>query len=113
MPLLLVAATGVDYTEENVELAGERVYNLERLFNLRAGLTGADDTLPKRILEVPLLKGEAEGKLPRLDVLLPEYYELRGWDKNGVPTPEKLDQLGLTDEGGVCGIPAPEKLARR
>lgn len=112
MPLLLVAATGVDYTEENVELAGERVYNLERLFNLRAGLTAADDTLPKRILEEPLLKDEAEGKLPRLDVLLPEYYQLRGWGKNGVPTPERLDQLGLTEEGMVCGIPVPEKLAR-
>ena len=112
MPLLLAVATGVDYTEENVELAGERVYNLERLFNLRAGLTAADDTLPKRILEEPLLKGEAEGQVARLDVLLPEYYQLRGWDKNGVPIPEKLDQLGLTEEGMICGIPALEKLVR-
>ncbi|MBA7560274.1 hypothetical protein ES708_01897 [subsurface metagenome] len=61
----------------------------------------ADDTLPERILKQPLLKGDAEGKLPGLDVLLPEYYELRGWDKNGIPTPEKLAQLGLTEEGGV------------
>ncbi|HUV56127.1 MAG TPA: aldehyde ferredoxin oxidoreductase family protein [Dehalococcoidales bacterium] len=112
MPLLLAAATGVDYNEENLELAGERAYNLERLFNLRAGFTRADDTLPKRILEVPLLKDDAEGKLPRLDVLLPEYYQLRGWDKNGVPTPEKLDQLGLTEEGMICGIPALEKVTR-
>ena len=101
MPLLLAAATGIDYTEENVELVGERAYNLERLFLLRAGFTGADDTLPDRILKQPLLKGDAEGNVPRLDVLLPEYYELRGWDKNGVPTPEKLAQLGLTEEGGI------------
>jgi aldehyde:ferredoxin oxidoreductase len=59
-----------------------------------------------------MLKDEAEGKLPRLDVLLPEYYQLRGWGKNGVPTPERLDQLGLTEEGMVCGISVPEKLAR-
>ena len=101
MLLLLEAATGAGYTEEDVELAGERIWNLARLFNLTAGLTAADDTLPKRILEEPLLKGEAEGKVARLDVLLPEYYELRGWDKNGVPTSEKLAQLGLTDEGGL------------
>ncbi len=101
IPLMLEAATGAGYTEENVQLAGERVFNLERLFNLRAGFTAADDTLPKRILKQPLLKGEAEGKIPRLDVLLPEYYELRGWDKNGVPTTKKLAQLGLTEEGGL------------
>ena len=101
MPLLLEAATGAGYTEENMQLAGERIWNLEKLFNLRAGFTVADDTLPQRILEVPLLDGDAKGNVPRLDILLPEYYELRGWDKNGVPTSEKLAQLGLTEEGGI------------
>ena len=48
------------------------------------------------MLKEPLLKGESEGQVVRLDIMLPEYYKLRGWDKNGVPTPEKLEQLGLT-----------------
>ena len=95
MVAMLSALTGVDYTEESLLLAGERIWNLERQFNLKAGLTAADDTLSKRILEEPCLKGAAEGQVVRLNEMLPEYYELRGWDKNGVPTPEKLAELGL------------------
>ncbi len=95
MVTLLSVVTGVDYTEEGLLKAGERIWNLERLFILEAGFTGADDTLPKRLLEEPCLKGDAEGLVVRLDEMLPEYYELRGWDKNSVPTPEKLAELGL------------------
>jgi aldehyde:ferredoxin oxidoreductase len=88
--------TGTGYTEETMMLAGERIFNLERLFNLRAGITSQDDTLPKRILQEPMLGGAAKGQVVRLPEMLPEYYRLRGWDENGVPTPEKLAQLGLT-----------------
>jgi len=92
----LRAATGFDYTTEELMLAGERIYNLERLFNLKAGLTKEDDTLPKRVLKEALKYGPMEGKVNRLDEMLPKYYELRGWDADGRPTPEKLEQLGLT-----------------
>jgi aldehyde:ferredoxin oxidoreductase len=91
----LTAATGVDYTLEELMTIGERIWNLERRWNERSGMTGAEDTLPKRILEEPLPSGPAKGKVNRLGEMLPEYYELRGWDKNGKITPEKLKELGL------------------
>jgi aldehyde:ferredoxin oxidoreductase len=91
----LELATGANYTEETLMLAGERIFNLERLFNLKAGITGRDDTLPERMLKELVLKGQAEGQVVRLTEMLPGYYSLRGWDKNGVPTLEKLHQLGL------------------
>ncbi len=75
--------------------AAERVYNLERLFLLGAGITKADDTLPPRMLEEPLTEGPAAGHVVELDAMLSKFYELRGWDENGVPTPEKLQELGL------------------
>jgi aldehyde:ferredoxin oxidoreductase len=73
-------------------LIGEKIWNLERLFNLKAGLSGKDDTLPKRITDEPRVKNQ----VVHLARMLPEYYRLRGWDENGIPTPEKLLQLGLT-----------------
>ena len=93
----LEAATGAGYTLDSMILAGERIWNLERMFNLKAGFTKEDDTLPKRMLEEPLPDGPGEGQVNRLDEMLPEYYQLRGWDENGVPTPEKLSELGLED----------------
>jgi len=92
---LLEVATGAGYNKETMFLASERIWNLERLFNLRAGLTAKDDTLPRRQLEEPMPEGPAKGHVVELDRMLPEYYELRGWDKNGVPTPGKLAELGL------------------
>jgi len=97
----LELATGAGYTEETMMLAGERIFNLERLFNLEAGMTGKDDTLPKRMLEEPMLKGQAKGQVVKLGEMLPEYYKLRGWDENGVPAPEKLAQLGLTRKADI------------
>jgi len=94
---LLETATRAGYTEENLLQAGERIWNLERLFNLKAGFTAADDTLPKRLLEEPIPAGPAKGRVNRLSEMLPEYYRARGWDENGVPTPEKLAELGLAD----------------
>ena len=74
---------------------GERVWNLERQFNLAAGLTMADDTLPKRILQEPAPSGVAKGLVSRLPEMLPEYYKQRGWSADGRPTAETLQRLGL------------------
>ncbi|MGR3914905.1 MAG: aldehyde ferredoxin oxidoreductase family protein [Gammaproteobacteria bacterium] len=84
-----------DWSEERLRETGERIWNLERLFNLKAGLTRKDDTLPPRMLKDPLPSGFAKGGVTELDVLLPEYYKLRGWDANGVPRKQKLQALGL------------------
>lgn len=92
---LMTYATGVEYTAESLLEAGERVFNLERLFLLGAGFTGADDTLPPRMLEEPLPEGPAAGHVVELAQMLPEFYRNRGWDQKGVPTPEKLTALRI------------------
>ncbi len=92
---LLSAVTGVEYSTEEALKAGERIWNLERLWNLKAGLTKDDDTLPPRFTKEPMPDGPSKGQVVHLDVMLPEYYKLRGWDENGVPTKEKLKELGL------------------
>jgi len=93
---LIELATGTHFggLEEFLKV-GERIYTLERTFNMRAGLTGSDDTLPKRMLEEPLDDGPSKGNVARIGEMLPEYYRLRGWDEQGVPLPEKLAELGL------------------
>lgn len=91
----LVAATGVNFSLEETLTIGERIWNLERHWNERAGVGSGADTLPKRILEEPLPSGPAKGKVNRLGEMLPEYYQLRGWDTDGRLTPEKLKELGL------------------
>jgi len=89
------AACEGEWTEERLVESGERTWNIERQFNLAAGLTRADDTLPKRLLEVPAPAGTAKGKVCQLDIMLPEYYEARGWTTEGVPTEETLKRLGM------------------
>jgi aldehyde:ferredoxin oxidoreductase len=89
------AATGKALTDEQMMEIGERVWNLERVFNLKAGIDPAQDTLPKRILTEPLPDGPMQGSLARLSEMLPEYYSARGWDAKGIPTGEKLASLGL------------------
>ena len=75
---------------------GERIIQLERLFNLREGLTPADDTLPKRLLQEPVPDGPGQGQVVPLVPLLEQYYQVRGWDLNsGRPSAEKLESLGL------------------
>ena len=88
-------ATGAGYTPESLLEAGERIFNLERMFLLKAGFTRQDDTLPKRMLEEPMPEGPAKGHVVELEQMLGEFYALRGWDENGVPTAEKLRALGL------------------
>ncbi|MDK2855312.1 MAG: aldehyde:ferredoxin oxidoreductase [Bacillota bacterium] len=92
---MLSAATGVEYSAEDFLTCGDRIWNLERLFNLAAGLTAADDTLPPRLLNEPVESGPAKGKISKLSEMLPKYYEVRGWTAEGVPTTEKLVSLGL------------------
>jgi aldehyde:ferredoxin oxidoreductase len=95
---LLQAATGWDITGEEVWRIGERIVNLERLFIAREGITRKDDTLPTRFLEEPLPEGSgpSTGSVLELEPMLDEYYRARGWDvETGLPTREKLEELGL------------------
>jgi len=89
------AACEGDWTAERLVEVGERVWNLERMYNIRAGFTGADDTLPKRLLKDAAKTGPAEGKVSELGKMLPEYYELRGWTADGVPSNETLERVAL------------------
>jgi aldehyde:ferredoxin oxidoreductase len=91
----LTQATGIGFIPPVVALAGERIWNLQRIFNIRAGISSKDDTLPRRFLEEAPTKGPAKGKVVPLNKMLREYYELRGWDENGIPYPGKLSRLGL------------------
>ena len=92
---LLSSAVGREYSTDDFKRVGERVWNLERLYNLKAGFGKKDDTLPKRFLEDPLKEGNSRGRLVELDKMLDEYYRVRGWDVEGKPTTEKLKELGL------------------
>ena len=93
-PQLQAACEG-DWSLDNLNLVGERIWNLEREFNLRAGLTMKDDTLPPRLTREPAKTGPAKGLVNGLDKMLPEYYALRGWTVEGVPTAETRARLGL------------------
>jgi len=92
---MLRTCTGFDYDLDEMLKAGERIWNLERLFNPGAGLSSKDDTLPPRLLNEPLPGGPTKGMTVPLDKMLPEYYRLRGWDAHGKPTRKKLATLGL------------------
>jgi aldehyde:ferredoxin oxidoreductase len=93
---LLNAATGANYSLEELEKAGERICNAERLFLTRAGLSRKDDSLPDRLTKEPMPDGPAKGMICHLDEMLDRYYESRGWTQDGIPTGEKLAELGLT-----------------
>jgi aldehyde:ferredoxin oxidoreductase len=92
---MLTALTGRRYSADDLMRAGERVWNLERLYNLREGFRAQDDTLPRRLLEEPVTAGPSEGYTVKLAPMLQEYYEFRGWDPAGVPTLQRLQRLGL------------------
>jgi aldehyde:ferredoxin oxidoreductase len=92
--------TGWNWTLEDVVHVSERIYNLERCFNVREGFSRKDDILPGRIMYEDISKGGSQGcraAPEELDILLDQYYDLRGWDSTGKPTIQKLNQLGLTD----------------
>lgn len=91
---LINAITGWNWTVEDFMKAGERIYTLERLFINREGFDRKDDSLPARLLKEPMPEGPAKGYVVKLEEMLDEYYNLRGW-KDGVPTEEKLKELEL------------------
>jgi aldehyde:ferredoxin oxidoreductase len=87
--------TGYDFNITELLKIGERIYNLERLFNVRAGVDNEQDTLPKRFLDTPFEEGLSKDRVVPVKKMLKEYYAVRGWDENGVPTREKLKQLSI------------------
>lgn len=89
------AACEGDWSVDRCLEVGERIWNLERDFNHRAGITGAQDTLPKRLLKDAAKVGPAEGRVADLDKMLPEYYQIRGWSTDGQVTDETRQRLGL------------------
>ena len=93
---LLNAATGTNWTVEQVLEIGDRIYNIERMFNKAAGMKPEDDRLPKRLLQEPISNGPSKGMVSQLPVTLPQYYEARGW-VDAFPTDETLKKLGLDE----------------
>ncbi|NPV70812.1 MAG: aldehyde ferredoxin oxidoreductase family protein [Firmicutes bacterium] len=94
---LLRAVTGVEYSPEELFPIGERIVNLERLYNLRLGLGRDDDTVPSRFVEEALPEGPSAGHRFQLEPMLDEYYSARGWGSNGRPLPARLAELGLSN----------------
>lgn len=92
-------ATGMEFSLEELTLAAERIYTLERMFNVREGVRRKDDTLPERFLKEGIPGGPSAGMYvsrEELDTMLDEYYQIRGWDpETGVPTESTLKKLGL------------------
>ena len=88
--------TGIDHDITSFLKAAERIINLERMYNINLGLDRKHDTLPKRFLEETLPSGESKGQIVELDALLDDYYNVMGWNSNGVPKEEKLKELELT-----------------
>lgn len=89
------AVTGEKRSAAEILEAGDRIWNIERVWNLKAGIDPSQDKLPKRLLEEPITSGPSKGHLARLSEMLPLYYKERGWDQKGIPTPEKLEALGV------------------
>ena len=87
--------TGYDFNITELLKIGERIYNLERMFNIGAGIDNEQDTLPERFLKTPFEEGLSKDRVVPVKRMLKEYYAVRGWDENGVPTKEKLEQLSL------------------
>lgn len=88
--------TGYDYNVSKLMQIGERIYNLERLYNLAAGISNEEDKLPERFLTTPFKEGFSKDRVVPLAPMLTAYYRVRGWDEKGVPTEEKLKELNIT-----------------
>ena len=101
MAKLYTLVTGYEMTSEELKKAGERINNVAKLFNVREGLTRKDDTLPWKVMNLPIPdEGPSKGAYvtqEELDLLLDDYYDSRGWTREGVPTVEKLKELGMDD----------------
>jgi len=94
---IVAAGTGLPIDGKELLKIGSRIWNLERLFNIREGFTKSDDSLPPRF-STPLSEGASRNRVAQIDVMLPEYYSLRGWDKDGNPTPKLLKELNIPIE---------------
>jgi aldehyde:ferredoxin oxidoreductase len=97
---MLNLVTGWDWSLEDITRVSERIYNLERCFNVREGFSRKDDILPWRIMHEEIPEGGSKGcraAPEELEALLDQYYEMRGWDRNGIPTKAKLIELGLEE----------------
>jgi aldehyde:ferredoxin oxidoreductase len=106
MAKLYSLVTGIEITPEELKRCGERIQNAARLFNIREGLGRKDDTLPWKVMHEPIPdEGPSKGAMvtqAELDLLLDDYYEARGWTKQGVPTVAKLKELGMDDLIGLA-----------
>ncbi|MGI6703729.1 MAG: aldehyde ferredoxin oxidoreductase family protein [Clostridia bacterium] len=91
----LKCVTGWDISLEELMAAGERIFSLKRMYNVKCGIRRSDDTIPERILKQPRTEGGAKDNLPPLESMLEEYYPARGWDENGVPLKGTIEKLGL------------------
>jgi len=92
----LEITTGLKLSPEDVRNVGSRMTTIERMFGVREGIGRKDDTLPSRFTDVPLTEGGSRGEVVDLNLMLDEYYEERGWDKEtGHPTPLELKRLSL------------------
>jgi aldehyde:ferredoxin oxidoreductase len=89
------AVTGFDIDEEEMFRIGERIWNLQRMFNLKAGIGSEEDALPHRFTDEPLTGGPPSGQVWRGSEMLPDYYRVRGWDEDGVPRRDTLQKLGI------------------
>jgi len=94
-------ATGIEVTPEELPVTGERINNLARIFNIREGFSRKDDHMPAKVMSTPIPdEGVSKGSFvsqKELNLLLDDYYEVRGWTKDGIPTIEKLNEIGLND----------------
>jgi aldehyde:ferredoxin oxidoreductase len=98
---LYTLVTGWETTPDEMHLKGERINNLARVINVREGLGRKDDHLPYKVMHMPIPdEGPSKGAYvtqEELDMMLDDYYEVRGWTRDGIPTPEKLKALGMDD----------------
>jgi len=101
LPEMVNEATGEDWDLAKMKIAGERIWNLSKLFNIKEGMSRKDDYLPEKFAVEGIKSGPLKGKVisrEKQDFMLDKYYELRGWTKKGVPTPETLKKLGIEEE---------------
>jgi aldehyde:ferredoxin oxidoreductase len=92
---MINSCLGTDYRADDLLRIGERIWNQERLFNMKAGFDHTNDTLPERFLKEPIQDGPAQGQISKMGDMLPKYYELRGWNERGEPRDETLKALEL------------------
>jgi len=97
---MINGVTGWSLNLKDVEMLGERIFNLERAFNCREGIRREYDGLPVRVQNQPIPEGPSKGMYTpaaEFETLLNEYYQMRGWGTDGIPTAAKLKELGLMD----------------